>query len=182
MTNAPRTALVLYWSRTGNTAKVARAIEAGLRAGGMATTLCPVAQAGDLDFFDFDLVCLGFPSYNWHPPRAMDDYLKSKFEQYRHQGKVLPGAPRVPGRNALIFCTFSGPHTGLREAIPAGMYAAQFFEHLGFTVLDEWYVLSEFHGSEELSTKGRMGNIKGLPDDTELRRIEERARLLVLRL
>jgi len=148
----------------------------------MTTLLRQVADAGDLDFFDFDLVCLGFPSYNWHPPRAVDDYLKGKFAQYRSQDKVLPGAPRVTGKNALIFCTFSGPHTGLREAIPAGKYAAQFFEHLGFAVVDEWYVLSEFHGSEELSTQGRMGNIKGLPDTAELRRIEERARLLVLRL
>ncbi len=37
---------------------------------------------------------------------------------------------------------------GLNEAIPAGKYAGQFFDHLGFEVLDEWYILSEFHGSE----------------------------------
>ncbi len=42
--------------------------------------------------------------------------------------------------------------TGLNEAIPAGKYAGQFFDHLGFEVLDEWYILSEFHGSEINST------------------------------
>jgi hypothetical protein len=49
----------------------------------------------------------------------------------------------------------------------------QFFEHLGFTVLDEWYVLSEFHGSLENSTKGRMGDIRGKPTREELLKIKE---------
>jgi hypothetical protein len=36
--------------------------------------------------------------------------------------------------------------------VPVGKYVGRYFEHLGFRVLDEWYVLSEFHGSEENST------------------------------
>jgi hypothetical protein len=79
----------------------------------------------------------------------------------------------VPGKNALIFCTYSGPHTGINEAIPAGLYAGQFFEHIGFTVLDEWYVLSEFHGHENASTKGRMGDIRGKPTEEDLMKIKE---------
>jgi len=177
-----KTALILYWSHTGNTEKVAASIQAGLQTGGMSVTVERVPDAGDLDFFDYDLVCVGFPSYNWRPPKPMDDYLRDKFAHYRQAGRILPGAPPVPGKNALIFCTYSGPHTGIKEAIPAGKYAGQFFEHLGFTVVDEWYVLSEFHGNEDMSTKGRMGNIKGLPDEADLIRMEDQARLLVSRL
>jgi hypothetical protein len=88
----------------------------------------------------------------------------------------------VPGKDALIFCTYSGPHTGIREAIPAGTSVGQFFEHLGFVIVDEWYALSEFHESEEFSTVGRMGNIKGLPIQQDLKRIEDQARLLTSRL
>lgn len=51
----------------------------------------------------------------------------------------------------------------------------QFFEHLGFTVYDEWYILSEFHGSEERSTQGRMGDIRGKPTKEELGQIKENA-------
>jgi hypothetical protein len=51
-----------------------------------------------------------------------------------------------------------------------GKYIGQFFEHLGFTVLDEWYVLSEFHGSIECSKKGRMRNIRGKPDKNTLKK------------
>lgn len=76
-----------------------------------------------------------------------------KFDDYRKQGKIKTGAPNVPRKNTLIFSTYSGPHTGFNEATPVGKYVGQFFEHLGFTVLDEWYVLSEFHGSVERSTK-----------------------------
>ena len=84
-------------------------------------------------------------------------------------------------KHALIFCTYSGPHTGIDEATPAGKYAGQFFEHLGITVLDEWYVVGEFHGSEERSTLGRLGDIRGRPNEQDLARVREAAVLLVQR-
>ncbi|MBN1320576.1 MAG: flavodoxin family protein [Thermoleophilia bacterium] len=213
-----RTALVLYWSHSGNTQKVAFSIQAGLEAGGLSVTMARLGRAGagaetdgstgagaadadgaavrrgaaasdaaatdadGLDFFAYDLVCLGFPSYQWHPPKAVDDYLKARFAAYRKEGRIRPCAPTAPGKNALVFCTYSGPHTGVREAIPAGKYAGQFFEHLGFTVVDEWYVLAEFHGNEVLSTQGRMGDVRGLPSEQDLVRIREQARLLAGRL
>ena len=174
-------AVVLYWSHSGNTEKVATRIRAGLEAGGLSAAALRIEDSGEIDFFEYDLICLGFPSYNWHPPKAVDKFLHARFRHYRAAGRVLPGAPALPGRNVLIFCTYSGPHTGIREAIPAGKYAGQFFEHLGFTVVDEWYVPAEFHGSEELSTLGRLGDIRGLPSEDDLRRIEDQARLLALR-
>jgi flavorubredoxin len=175
-------AVVIYWSHSGNTEKVARSIERGLKAGGTDAVLVKVEDAGDVDFFSYDLVCFGVPSYSWHPPKQADDYLKEKFSQYRRENRILAGAPPIPDKTALVFCTYSGPHTGIREAVPAVKYVGQFFEHLGFRVIDEWYVLSEFHGSEEFSTMGRMGNIKGLPTEQELKRIEDQARILISRL
>jgi hypothetical protein len=105
----------------------------------------------------------------------MDKYLKTKFAKYRAEGKIKPSAPKIPGKNALIFVTYSGPHTGMDEATPAGKYIAQFFEHLGFNVIAEWYVLSEFHGNLENSTLGRMGDIRGKPTDAELQKLKEDA-------
>jgi hypothetical protein len=66
----------------------------------------------------------------------------------------------------------------LNEAVPVGKYMGQFFDHLGFSILDEWYVLSEFHGSEEMSTKGRMLDIRGLPGEAELGKIRDNIRNL----
>ena len=172
-------AIIIYWSKTGNTEKVALAIQEGLEGAGADVTLKRVGDAADVDFFAYDLVCIGFPSYQWSPPGPMGKFLKSKFRLYFNQGCVQVGAPIVPGKDVLIFCTYSGPHTGIREAIPAGLYAGQFFEHLGFTVLDEWYVVGEFHGDEEASTMGTLGDIRGRPNKEDLLRVKQDAAQLV---
>lgn len=173
-----KNALIIYWSKTGNTAKVANAIKQGLEAAKIKVTLKKQEGAEDVDYFDYDLVCVGAPSYSWHPPEPMANFLKSKFVAYRKEGKIKLGAPKVSGKNALIFVTYSGPHTGIDEATPAGKYMRQFFEHLGFAVIAEWYVLSEFHGSLENSTQGRMGDIRGKPQEEELLKIKEDAERL----
>jgi flavodoxin len=165
-----KTALMVYWSSTGNTEKVALAIKEGLEAAKIKVTLKKPAEAADLDYFDYDLVCIGSPSLQWH------------IAKYRQQGKIKPTAPKIPGKYAIIFCTYSGPHTGLDEATPAGKYMRQFFEHLGFTVLDEWYILSEFHGNLENSTKGRMGDIRGKPTEQELAKIRKDAEAVAAKL
>jgi hypothetical protein len=172
-------AIIIYWSKTGNTEKVAMAIQEGLKEAGAHCLLKRVEDAGAVDFFAYDLVCIGFPSYQWSPPPAMDKFLKGKFATYRKNGQVKTGAPMSPGKSALIFCTYSGPHTGIREAIPAGLYAGQFFEHLGFSILDEWYIVGEFHGNEEESTQGRLGDIRGRPNEEDLRTVKQDARHLV---
>ena len=172
-------AIIIYWSKSGNTEKVALAIQEGLQEAGADILLKRVEDVGDVDFFDYDLVCIGFPSYQWSPPPAMVKFLNDTFAHYRKQGQVKEGSPTVPGKSALIFCTYSGPHTGIREAKPAGLYAGQFFEHLGFTVLDEWYIVGEFHGREELSTKGRLGDIRGRPNEEDLRKVKQDAQELV---
>ena len=172
-------AVIVYWSKSGNTEKVSRAIQEGLERAGADVLLKKVEDIGDIDFYDYDLVCIGFPSYQWTLPEPMDEFLKRKFKAYRKQGRVKVGAPKIPGKNALIFCTYSGPHTGIREAIPAGLYAGQFFEHLGFTVLEEFYVVGEFHGSEETNTKGKLGDIRGRPNKEDLRKVKQDATQLV---
>ncbi len=175
-------AVVIYWSKTGNTEKAAHAIRDGLEAGGADVQLRTTEQAEDVDYFAYDLVCIGFPSYQWSPPRAVVEWLKQKHRQYARQGRVQVNAPPVVGTHALVFCTYSGPHTGINEAIPAGKYAGQFFEHLGIRVLDEWYIVGEYHGNLEASTRGCLGDIRGRPTEENLRQIRERAASLVQRL
>ena len=175
-------AVILYWSNTGNTEKVAFAIKKGLEDAGVDASVMKATEAENIDYFDYDLVCVGSPSIQWHPPPQITELLLKKFSEYKKQEKIKTGAPKVAGKNALIFCTYSGPHTGLREATPVGLYIGQFFEHIGFTVLDEWYVLSEFIGSKERSTKGRMGDIRGKPTKDELQKIRIDAKKLASKL
>ena len=171
-------AIIIYWTAGGNTEKVAQAIRDGLQETGAVVSLCKVQDAADVDFYAYDLVCVGFPSYNFSPPEPMVRFLKTKFEAYRQEHRIVVAAPKLPGKNALIFCTYSGQHTGLREAIPAGLYAGQFFEHWGFTVLGEWYVVGQFHNNEQANTQGPLGDIRGRPNAEDLARVRQDALLL----
>jgi flavorubredoxin len=170
-----KTALIVYFSSTGNTQKVAHAIKEGLEGGGWQVNLKKPQEAAGVDFFGYDLVCVGSPSIEWQPAKPLIEFLKSKLVDYRNEGKVKPCAPKVVGKNALVFCTYSGPHTGIDEATPAGKTMRQYFEHFGFNVVGEWYIPSEFHGRLDLSTQGRLGDIRGKPAADELAKIKEDA-------
>ena len=156
-----KSALIIYFSNTGNTEKVANAIKEGLEDAGLKVDLKKPQEAAEIDFFSYDLVCVGSPSIEWQPAKPMADLLKAKLNLYRNQGKIKPCAPKVQGKNALVFCTYSGPHTGIDEATPAGKTMRQYFEHFGFNVVAEWYVVGEFHGREDMSTQGKLGDIRG---------------------
>ena len=41
------------------------------------------------------------------------------------------------------------------------------------TVLDELYVVGEFHESEKASTKGMLGDIRGRPNEEDLRKVKQ---------
>ncbi len=175
-------ALIIYHSSTGNTQKVAQAIKEGLEAGGVIVQVKTPQEAVNSDFYNYNLVCVGTPSIEWQPAKPVADLLKAKLNQYRDEGKIKPSAPKVPRKNALVFVTYSGPHTGKDEAIPAGKTIGQYFAHFGFNIVGEWYVLCEFIGREDLSTQGKMGDIRGKPGVEELEKIKKDAQRLVERL
>jgi flavodoxin len=98
-----KSALIVYFSSTGNTQKVAWVIKEGLEKEGVAVDLKKPQEAADLDFFSYDLVCVGSPSIEWQPAKPMADLLKAKLNLYRSQGKIKPCAPKAAGKNALVF-------------------------------------------------------------------------------
>lgn len=164
--------LIVYWSGTGNTEKVAKAIHRGLKRKGLKPPIKMVEEASKENLYDYDLVFLGSPSHTWMPAQPVLKFIEEKRREYAKCGLIKPCAPKFPGKNAVVFCTYSGPHTGINEAIPAGKYMRQFFEHLGFDVKAEWYVVGEFHGREQLSTKGKLGDIRGRPNSQDLAKVE----------
>ena len=161
-------ALIIYWSGTGNTKKVAETIHNTLKNSGVNSVLKQANEAGAEDLFEYDLVFIGAPSFMWQPPAPVQEYIKEKMNYYRERGDIKLCSPRVPGKNGVVFATYSGPHTGINEAIPVGKYLGQFLEHLGFNLAGEWYIVGEFHSSEENSTRGRLGDIRGRPNQKDL--------------
>ena len=168
-------ALIIYHSGTGNTEKVAFAIKKGIERAGKSVVIKTVSEATEEELYDYDLVCFGSPVLHALPSPQVLDFIKKADKRYRAGFEVMPASPKLINKNALVFCTFSGPHCGVSEALPTGKYIRQFLEHLGFDVKDEWYEVGEFHGWEEGSTQGLMGNLKGRPNDDDLALVELKA-------
>jgi hypothetical protein len=80
-------------------------------------------------------------------------------------------APEKPGHFAVVFCTYGGGHTGIGEALPLLKYMGQVFEHEGVRVVEEWPVVGGFPGinDPDYNTAGRLGNITGRPNASDLR-------------
>ncbi len=163
--------LILYWSAGGNTKKVAETIKATLEQANVSANMVRITEDLVVDLYDYDLVFLGAPSHQWIPPLPVQRFIKNTMDRYR--GGVRPiGAPRKSGKFGVVFCTFGGIHTGLKEGIVAGKYMAQFFEHIGFFVLDEWYTPGKFEGWEEGSKNGKLGDVSDRPNQNDLAIIE----------
>jgi protein involved in ribonucleotide reduction len=165
-------ALIIYFSKTGNTEKVAQAIKSGLEKASMKVTIKKVTEADQEDFYNYDLVCFGSPVEHSLPPAPVFDFLKKRGMDYRIQKDVTLPVAILLNKYCLVFCTYSGPHCGMNEALPVGKYVRQFFEHLGFDVKAEWYEVGEFHGFDRANELGKMGNLVGRPNDEDLAIIE----------
>jgi menaquinone-dependent protoporphyrinogen IX oxidase len=175
-------ALLIYHSVTGNTEKVAVALREGLEAAGTQVTVRRLAEGITEDILDFDLVCLGSPSYHFLPHRVVLDFVAERIRLHNQRGDIVVRAPKRPSKRAVVFVTYSGQHTGIDEATTAGKYLGQFLAHLGFEVVDEWYPVGEFHGNEEASTKGWLGDIRGRPNAADLAEVRANAVALARRL
>jgi len=171
--------LILHQSFTGNTEKVTRKIERVLKAEKEAPEVIKVSEDSNVELYDYDLVFLGTPVIEFLPAKAVLAFIRSHLARHRKKGDIIPSSPKIPAKYAVCYCTYSGPHTGIREAIPAIKYMEQFFEHLRFSVLGEWYIVGEFRGNEVLSTQGTLGDIKGRPDENDLLNVETKVKNLL---
>jgi hypothetical protein len=55
----------------------------------------------------------------------------------------------------------------------------QLFEHLGFTIAGEWYIVGEFHNDAVLSTQGVLGDIRGRPNKRDLAQVRRRVKRVI---
>ncbi len=167
--------LILFWSAGGNTKKVADAIETVLTDNTVETDKVKITEDLSIELYDYDLVFLGSPSYQWIPPEPVRKFMKNTMDRYR--GGVRPiGAPKKSGKFGVVFCTFGGIHTGVKEGYVAGKYMAQFFEHMGLFVLDEWYTPGKFQGWDEGSRHGKLGDISQRPNEQDIEIIKNNTR------
>jgi flavodoxin len=165
--------LNLFFSATGNTKKVAQRIEETLLKIGHEVDTIQVTKDTEADILDYDFVFIGSGVYIWMPGKPLTAFIESQRERYRSE--IKPASPRRVGKKAVVYCTFGGGHTGRNEAMPAIKYMGQLFDHLGYEILAEWFIVGEFHGKlASLSVNGRLGNIQGRPNEADLREVAEK--------
>jgi multimeric flavodoxin WrbA len=172
-------AMVIYDSKTGNTKRVASVIQETLVKERVNSTLKKVEDALEEELYDYDLVILGTPIFQWLPSKRIQRFIDKKIVLHEKRGDVRLLAPVIPGKKAVVFCTYSSPFTGIESALPGIKYMAQFFKHIGFEVAGEWYVIGEFHGNEERSTKGKLGDIRGRPNRADLEEVRTKVTTLL---
>ncbi len=169
--------LNLFYSSTGNTEKIAKAIERTVRETGHHVESIKVASDAEIDIIDYDFVFIGSGVYTWLPGKPMLEFLNKTRQRYSQAGEIKPTSPRRQGKKAVVYCSFGGAHTGINEAVPAVKYMGQLLDHLGYEILSEWYFVGEYHGRlAEYSTTGRMGNITGRPNTADLDDVAQRVR------
>ena len=164
-------ALVLFWSKTGNTEKVARRIYSTLEKAGMQASISRINQDDKVEYLDYNLIFLGAPVYHNLSPVPVLSFLRNN--RRRDGVKILASAPEIPGVAAVPFCTFGGGHTGYNEAIPMLKHIGQYFEHEGIRVVDYIASVGSFpEVDESYNTEGRFGDIRQRPDEHDLVEVE----------
>jgi multimeric flavodoxin WrbA len=169
-------ALVFYDSQGGNTEKVANEINRALLDESIEVDLIKVAEDVDVEFYDYDLIFLGSPVIAWSATDTMRDFVLKKLRGY-HGSKIRPSAPLRPGKFGVSFCTYSGTHIGETEAVPLTKWFSAFLEHLGCQIMGEWNIVGEFHGRGDTpNVDGRLGDIRGRPNDADLAEVANRVK------
>ncbi len=169
--------LNLYFSATGNTEKVALKIEKTVQdLGHNVNTFKITGKPTEIEILDYDFVFVGSGVYQQLPGKPLMELFRELLQAYVKRGEIKSGAPRRPNAKTVVYCTYGGAHTGMNEAIPTVKYMGQLLDHLGYTIVAEWYVVGEYN-TERLrarSLDGRLGDIRGRPNEADLRDVAER--------
>jgi hypothetical protein len=169
--------LNLYFSSTGNTAKVAERITATVEDLGHQIDTVKVTGDQALDLLAYDFIFVGSGVYQWLPGKGLQEFIAARLAHYAAAGEIKPASPRRADKKVVVYCTYGGAHTGVNEAIPAGKFMGQLFDHLGFEIVAEWYYIGEYPAQgrmKDFSASGRLGNIAGRPHDADLDDLAQR--------
>ena len=150
-------ALIIYFSQTGNTEKVAKAIQAGVK---QVTGHCDILKLKDANprrLYEYDLIGLGFPIMKFVEPGNVRAFINNmRF---------------VGGKHVFVFCTHCTMWSYKQSIVPR-------LEHRGMTVIGarDWYGHS--NGPLALPTPYFTD---GHPDEIDLKEAKDFGREIVER-
>ncbi|MCW4039188.1 MAG: flavodoxin [Candidatus Bathyarchaeota archaeon] len=169
--------LNLFYTSTKNTEKVARQIHDVIEELGYSIdTVNVTSHKQDIDILQYNMIFVGSGVYGQLPGQPLIDLHRRLLQQYNEAREVKPASPRRPSTYTVIYCTYGGVHTGINEAIPAVKFLGQLYDHLGYSIVGEWYVVGEYltENLRNRSVDGRLGDIRGRPNEQDLREVKEK--------
>lgn len=169
--------LNLFYTSTKNTEKVAQQIHDVIEELGYPIdTINVTSPKQDIDILQYNMVFVGSGVYGQLPGHPLIDLHRRLLQQYNEAGEVKPASPRRPSTYTVIYCTYGGVHTGINEAIPAVKFLGQLYDHLGYSIVGEWYIVGEYltENLRNRSVDGRLGDIRGRPNEQDLREVKEK--------
>ncbi|UCF92111.1 MAG: flavodoxin family protein [Desulfobacterales bacterium] len=171
--------LNLYFSSTGNTEKVALRIQDTIQElGHQVKTIKITRKDTKVEILQYDFVFVGSGVYGQLPGQPLMGLFRALLQNYVRNGDIKPAAPRRPSAKTVVYCTYGGAHTGVNEAIPAVKYMGQLFDHLGYSIVAEWYIVGEYKTDNlrSHSITGRLGDIRDRPNAEDLRDVAEKVK------
>ena len=137
-------AAIIYFSQTGNTERVAKAISSGLESQELFTDLFPLRQVIPTELGRYDLLGFGHPVFFWKPPLNVRRFINS--------------LPSLEGQKGFVFCTW-GTHKSSALLVTARLLSQRGLEVVG---------AFSARGFDSYPIYRRMGLGFGHPDETEL--------------
>ncbi len=114
-------ALVVYYSKFGNTEKIAKALAGGLQSGGIDTDVAKVDEVKYDELNKIDMLCVGTPVHAWNISKPAREFLDR-----------LKGLDGLSGKKAFAFNTkFKS-----RMAGSAGGKIEKKLKNLGFDIAE----------------------------------------------
>ncbi len=171
--------LNIFFSSTGNTEKVALKIQETLREMGHTVETVKVTDENVVvEVLKYDFVFAGSGVYGQLPGIPLMNLHRRLLQKYSTAGEVKPASPRRSSARVVVYCTYGGVHTGINEAIPAVKYIGQLYDHLGYTIVGEWYVVGAYRTEvlRNRSIDGRLGDIRGRPSEADLQDVAEKVK------
>jgi flavodoxin/ferredoxin len=147
---------IIYFSQTGNTEKVARAIAQGLAEVGPSPQLIRLEEARKVDLSQFDLIGVGTPVFYYKEPFNVKDFLKK-------------GLPPLKGKHAFLFITMGGHPANILSRL------AKLIEKKGAAVIGAFQAF----GYDTYPPYRGQDRRKGHPTDEELQEAKKFGRDLL---
>jgi len=147
--------IIIYYSQTGNTKKIARAIHKGMSQGADQCNMVPVKEANSLDLDRYDVIGLGSPVWMGGFPPNVRAFVESM--------------PRQEGKHIFSFNT---------HGVMPELYLPSVTRKLkakGFTVIG----MRDWYGSVHFQVAPKPYFTDGHPDDIDLKEAEAFGREMV---